>query len=303
VTQMHNSHCAQPDKAKAARSPDGRGWFRGATEFRSIAYLSRFLITSFVLMSATGGQAQSPIAEGGIAARPALEQVVDTLIAKNAERTTALQRYQSRRFYRLIYTGFPTSLKGEMVVDMLYEAPASKQFTIVSQSGPKWMVERVFKGLLQAEQEALNSQNRERVALNRHNYEFTGMEFQEASDGCSYVISVKPKSLNKLLYRGRIWVNSRDFAVCRIEAEPAKNPSFWIKNTAVHHIYQKLGDFWFPLENESTSTMRVGGRAVLSIKYSNYEILAARPLQRTDTQRTDGGAPAPIASASSKRVD
>jgi len=141
------------------------------------------------------------------------------------------------------------------------------------------------------------------VALNRHNYEFTAMEFQEASDGCSYVISVKPKSPNKLLYRGRIWVNSSDFAVCRIEAEPAKNPSFWIKNAAVHHIYQKLGDFWFPLENESTSTMRVGGRAVLSIKYSNYEILAARPLQRTDSQRTDGGAPAPIASASSKRVD
>jgi hypothetical protein len=301
--QMHNSHCARPEPKDAASSPGRRRWFGSSTGFRTVTYLSRLLITSFLLMSAAGGQAQSLITEGSIATRPALEQVVDTLIAKNAERTAALQRYQSRRFYRMNYTGFPTSLKGEMVVDMLYEAPATKQFTIVSQSGPKWMVERVFKGLLQAEQEALNSQNRERVALNRHNYEFTAMEFQEASDGCSYVISVKPKSPNKLLYRGRIWVNSSDFAVCRIEAEPAKNPSFWIKNTAVHHIYQKLGDFWFPLENESTSTMRVGGRAVLSIKYSNYEILAARPLQRTDTQRTDGGAPAPIASASSSRLD
>jgi hypothetical protein len=301
--QMHNSHCARPEPKDAASSPGRRRWFGSSTGFRTVTYLSRLLITSFLLMSAAGGQTQIPIAKGGVAARPALEQVVDTLIAKNAERTAALQRYQSRRFYRMNYTGFPTSLKGEMVVDMLYEAPATKQFTIVSQSGPKWMVERVFKGLLQAEQEALNSQNRERVALNRHNYEFTAMEFQEASDGCSYVISVKPKSPNKLLYRGRIWVNSSDFAVCRIEAEPAKNPSFWIKNTAVHHIYQKLGDFWFPLENESTSTMRVGGRAVLSIKYSNYEILAARPLQRTDTQRTDGGAPAPIASASSSRLE
>jgi hypothetical protein len=301
--QMHNSHCARPGLKDAATSPGGRHWFGGASGFRAVACISRLLITSFLLMLAAGGQAQSPVAESGKTARPAVEQVVDTLIAKNAERTAALQRYQSRRFYHLNYTGFPTSLKAEMVVDMLYEAPATKQFTIVSQSGPKWMVERVFKGLLQAEQEALNSQNRERVALNRQNYEFTGMEFQEASDGCSYVISVKPKSPNKLLYRGRIWVNSRDFAVCRIEAEPAKNPSFWIKNTAVHHLYQKLGDFWFPLENESTSTTRVGGRAVLSIKYSNYEILAARPLQRTDTQRMNGGAPAPVGSASSKRVD
>ena len=110
-------------------------------------------------------------------------------IAKNAERTAALQRYQSRRYYQLDYTGFPTSLKAEMVVDMLYEAPATKKFKIVSQSGPKWMVDRIFKGLMQAEQEALNSQNRERVALDRRNYEFSGMEFQEASDGCSYVLT------------------------------------------------------------------------------------------------------------------
>jgi hypothetical protein len=251
------------------------------------ATLLSALITLFLLMGGAAVHAQTLILQTGVAARPTLEQVVDNLIAKNAERTAALQRYQSRRFYRLDYTGFPASLKAEMVVDMLYEAPATKNFKIVSQSGPKWMVDRIFKGLLQAEQEALNTKNRERVALDRHNYEFAGMEFQDASDGCSYVLTVQPKIPNKLLYRGRIWVNSTDFAVCRIEAEPAKNPSVWIKSTAIHHIYQKLGDFWFPSENESTSTMRVGGHAVLSIKYRNYEILTARPLQETDSQRSD----------------
>jgi hypothetical protein len=253
-------------------------------------------------MWAAMGGAQMVIPPTGVAARPTLEQVVENLVAKNAERALALQRYQSRRFYRLDYTGFPTSLKAEMVVDMVYEAPATKQFTIVSQSGPKWMIERIFKGLLQAEQEALNSKNRERVALNRHNYEFNGMEFQEASDDCSYVIAIQPKIPNKLLYRGRIWVNSKDFAVCRIEAEPSKNPSMWIKSTAIHHVYQKLGDFWFPSENESTSTMRVGGHAVLSIKYRNYEILAARPLQETDSRRSDAH-PSSGSSPLSNQVD
>lgn len=241
----------------------------------------------FLLLQASTGLAQSGMEETGAPARPTLEQVVDNLVAKNAERATALQRYQSRRFYRLDYTGFPTSLKAEMVVDMVYEAPATKTFKIVSQSGPKWLIDRIFKGLLQAEQEALTNQNRARVTLDRGNYEFKGMEFEEASDGCSYVLTVQPKVPNKLLYRGRVWVNSRDFAVCRIEAEPAKNPSFWIKNTSIHHVYKKLGDFWFPQENESTSTMRIGGRAVLSIKYRNYEILAARPLLKIDSQRFD----------------
>jgi hypothetical protein len=264
----------------------------------TVALLSS--ITLFLLMWAPSDRAQTVILQIGMAVRPTLEQVVDNLVVKNAERAAALQRYQSRRFYRLEYTGFPTSLKAEMVVDMLYEAPATKTFKIVSQSGPKWMIDRIFKGLMQAEQDALK--NRERVALDRNNYAFSGMEFQDASDGCSYVLAVQPRIPNKLLYRGRIWLNSKDFAVCRIEAEPAKNPSIWIKSTAIHHIYQKLGDFWFPAENQSTSTMRVGGHAVLSIKYRNYEILAARPLQETDSERSDLR-PSPTSAPLSNRVD
>ena len=282
--RMRNSNCVGGQLAVPliTRLVGGR-----ATASAALVCQPRSVITLFLLMWAACGLAQTAILEIGVAARPTLEQVVDNLIAKNAERAFALQRYQSRRFYRLDYAGFPTSLKAEMVVDMLYEAPGTKSFKIISQSGPKWMTERIFKGLMQAEQEALNTKNRERVALDRRNYEFSGMEFQDANDDCSYVLTVQPKIPNKLLYRGRVWVNSKDFAVCRIEAEPSKNPSMWIKSTAIHHIYQKLGDFWFPLENESTSSMRVGGRAILSIKYRNYEILAARPLEEVDSRRSE----------------
>ena len=282
--QMRNFKCDGRRMAMPKiRKPAGRE----ATASAALLCQCRTLIVVSLLVWTATGMAQTVILQTGIIARPTLEQVVTNLVAKNAERTAALQRYQSRRFYRLDYTGFPTSLKAEMVVDMVYQAPGTKNFKIVSQSGPKWMIERIFKGLMQAEQEALNSKNRERVALDRRNYEFTGMEFQDSGDGCSYVLTVQPKIPNKLLYRGRVWVNSKDFAVCRIEAEPSKNPSMWIKSIAIHHIYKKLGDFWFPSDNESTSTMRVGGHAVLSIKYRNYEILAARPLEGTDSRGSD----------------
>jgi len=285
--QMHNSNCAERRLADATTLLNRKRLGTGATAFTAVVCQPRSLMALFLLTCAATGLSQTVILQTGVAARPTLEQVVDNLVAQNAERAAALQRYQSRRFYHLDYTGFPTSLKAELVVDMVYEAPATKSFKIVSQSGPKWMIDRIFKGLMQAEQEALSSKNRERVALDRRNYEFTGMEFQDTGDGCSYVLTVQPKIPNKLLYRGRVWVNSKDFAVCRIEAEPSKNPSMWIKSTAIHHIYQKLGDFWFPLENESTSSMRVGGRAILSIKYRNYEILAARPLEEVDSRRSE----------------
>jgi len=77
-------------------------------------------------------------------------------------------------------------------------------------------------------------------------------------------------------------VDNKDFAVCRIEAEPSKNPSFWIKKTEIHHSYLKIGDFWLPAENKSVSAIRGGGRAVLIIKYQNYEILSAHGLKGND---------------------
>ena len=223
-----------------------------------------------------------------------LSQVLDKLVEKNAERADALQKYQGRRYYSLDYTGFPASFHAEMVVDMTYDAPATKQFKIVSQSGPEWIVDRVLKRLLEAELESMNEENRARVALNSSNYDFSDFEHQDSPDNCSYQVTVEPKIPNKLLYRGRIWVDSKDFAVCRIEAEPAKNPSFWIKKTEIHHSYLKVGNFWLPSENESVSAIRGGGRAVLTIKYRNYEILAARGLKGNDPGPSSSSLALPI---------
>jgi hypothetical protein len=226
--------------------------------------------------------AQSFFSQEIVEPRMNLSQLLDKLVKKNVERSDALQKYQGRRFYSLEYAGFPTSMHAEMVVDMIYDAPATKRFKIISQSGSQWIIDKILKRLLDAEQESMSEENRARVALNSSNYDFSGLEHQDTPDNCSYVVAVKPKIPSKLLYRGRIWVDGKDFAVCRIEAEPAKNPSFWIKKTEIHHSYLKIGDFWLPSENQSVSAVRGGGRAVLTIKYQDYEILVSRGLKGSD---------------------
>jgi hypothetical protein len=234
------------------------------------------------LLGSSDSRAQSSAARPVMEARLNLPQVVDKLVTKNLERADALQKYQGRRTYTLSYTGLPISLHAEMVVDMTFEAPATKQFKIISQSGPQWLIDRVLKRLLETEQEASTEENRGRVALNSSNYDFSDLIRQDTPGNCSYMVSVEPKVPSKLLYRGHIWVDSKDFAVCKIEAEPSKNPSFWIKKTDIHHSYIKIGDFWLPSENQSVSEIRGGGHATLTIKYQNYEILAAHSLRGSD---------------------
>jgi hypothetical protein len=217
-----------------------------------------------------------------VAAPLSLSEIVDHMTEKNAERAKALEHYRSRRIYQLDYKGFRREMHAEMVVEVSYDAPATEGFTIISQSGPRWMIDRVFKRLLETERESIESENRERVQITGENYNFTLLESQNADGGCPYVLGVQPKVPTKFLFRGRIWVDAKDFAVCRIEAEPAKNPSFWIKKTAIHHSFLKVGDFWLPAENKSVSNIRLNGRAALTIKYDEYDVQAAPGFQVTE---------------------
>jgi hypothetical protein len=165
-----------------------------------------------------------------------------------------------------------------MTVDVEYRSPGTKEFSIRSESGSHLLIERVFQRLLQSEKEALTEENQARVALNKDNYRFTLSGYESMPTGLSYVLSVEPRTNNKLLYRGRIWVDAEDFAVVRIEAAPAKNPSFWTKETKIEQVYAKVGNFWLPISNRSTSAIRLGGHAYFTIDYQDYQITAGAPL-------------------------
>jgi hypothetical protein len=206
------------------------------------------------------------------------EQVVNNLVRRNLERARALGAYKGTRVYRLEYHGFPSSRSAEMTVDVEYRSPATKEFSIRSENGSHLLIERVFQKLLQSEKEALTEENQARVALNEDNYSFTLAGYESMPTGPSYILSVEPRTNNKLLYRGRIWVDAEDFAVVRIEAAPAKNPSFWTKEAKIEQVYAKVGNFWLPISNRSTSTIRLGGHASFTIDYQDYQITAVAPL-------------------------
>ena len=83
-----------------------------------------------------------------------------------------------------------------------------------------------------------------------------------------------PRRHDKFLYQGKIWIDPQDFAVVRIQARPARKPSFWISETLIEHEYRNTGGFWLPATNRSTTKVRLGGRAVLTIQYGKYDVTA-----------------------------
>ena len=223
-----------------------------------------------------------------------LDQVVKNLEQRNAQRAAALEQFEGTRIYRMEYRGFPGNHDASMVVRVSFHAPASKEFSLVSQSGSKFIVDHVFKKLLEGEEEAARGDNRRETALTSANYDFELAGYEPSANGGQYVLNTLPKTKNKFLYRGKIWVDANDFAVVRIEGEPGKNPSVWIRKTEIAHRYLKVDDFWLPAENHTESTIRLGGTATLTIEYQNYKILRATPLSpsvRASLPATSGVAP------------
>jgi hypothetical protein len=96
---------------------------------------------------------------------------------------------------------------------------------------------------------------------------------------------------SKFLYRGKIWVDMQDFAVTRIEAQPARNPSFWTTKSLIHHTYQKVDNgFYLPKENKTVTSVRLGGTATLTIEYQSYQVTAAKPIAAARRIRSGEGA-------------
>lgn len=203
------------------------------------------------------------------------EQVVHNLAQMNLHRAQALHAYQGTRTYQVQYRGFPGTRSAEMVVKVKYLSPGQKEFVIQSATGSKLIVDKVLKKLLEAEKEESSPGMERRSALTDVNYNFSLIRYESTPSGSMYLLNVEPRRKDTFLYRGRIWVNAEDFAVMRVEAEPAKNPSFWIRNTDIVQVYTKVSGFWLPANNHSVTTIRLGGRADLTIDYKGYEITDA----------------------------
>jgi hypothetical protein len=199
-------------------------------------------------------------------------QIVERMVEHNLKRSEELQGYSDERHYTVTYDGLK-KVTAAMVVEATYDAPSTKQFQIVSSTGPKVLVNRVLKKLLESEKEA--AENPGRTALTPANYTFTLLGNRETAGQRCYVFQVDPKRDDTFLYRGKVYVDAEDFAVTQIEAEPAKNPSFWIRKTRIDHVYKKTGQFWLPERNRSESKLRIGGSAVLTIDYGEYHVKSA----------------------------
>jgi hypothetical protein len=222
-------------------------------------------LSSFFLIFAAVALAQEPTQQLSSAS-----DVVARMMEHDSQRQSALHSYTASRRY--VLENPRHRKRAEMLVSMTCRDNGSKQFQTVSATG--WSVARnhVFPGLLEGESEAYRPDIRERSRITPNNYSFVLLGMDDINQRAAYVLAISPKTRNKYLVEGKLWVDAEEYAIVRIEGKPAKNPSFWIKSVHFVHTYQKSGPFWLPASDRSVSDARILGATELTIEYFDYAL-------------------------------
>lgn len=239
-------------------------------------------VCALLVLAPALARAQTPGVDTSAASTPS---IVQCMVAQNARRAHDLHYLSSQRHYHIDFHGLGRSMTADMHVQATYVAGSGKTFRVLDESGSHVLINHVLKKLLETERDDSHQQA---SALTPANYRFD-IKRETNEDGHRlYVVDVDPKAKNKLLYRGTIQIDAQDCAVTSVEAEPAENPSFWIRNTQIHHVYSKDGEFWLPQSNRSESKVRFGGTAILTIDYGTYDFHAPNDVAETNTAQTKG---------------
>lgn len=228
---------------------------RGATS--GAGRMKKFLCSA--LLAASAGPGMHPLFSP--------EDALARMEQKSAQRQEALLSYQARRRYLVAHglLGKPAFL----LVQEHYMAPEEKQFRVLERSGPEAVEKRVFQRLLKAERDAARSPARQTVELCRRNYRFAFQRYDPAAQ--AYVFQVEPRNSSPYALRGKIWVDAQEYAVQRIEGEPARDHSIFIHQSRFVREFAKFGDFWFPIRHRSEAELFLFGRATLEIDFFDYQ--------------------------------
>lgn len=206
---------------------------------------------------------------------PTADDVIATMLIRDGAREAASGGYTGQREYTL--ENHRLNKRAEMLVSIICDPNGEKHFQVISEDGWKSANKRVLRQMVETEWDTSRPQIRARNRITSENYSFRMIETRSLEGRMAYVIDAIPKREDKSLFRGRIWVDVEDYALARVEGEPAKNPSFWTHSVHFVQQYQKSGPFWFPLSTTSVTNARIFGTTDVNIRYFDYRPVSEAP--------------------------
>jgi len=216
---------------------------------------------------------------------PTVETIIGRMAQARDENQSRFRPYIVTRGYTLFGQERQKS-KSEVTADVTFVPPDRKQYAIQQSSGSglgEILVRRMLMG------EADIAKNSASTDFSPQNYDFRFVGQEDVDDRHCYLLELLPKRKDRNLVRGKIWVDVKTYLLRRAEGEPAKSPSWWLRDVRMSFLYGEVGGMWLQTSSEATATVRILGQYTMvtrDMKYKLGELVAgSMPAPHVDTPR------------------
>ena len=205
---------------------------------------------------------------------PTVETIIARMAQARAENRARFRPYIVTRDYQL-FGKDGSEAKAEVIADVAFVPPDSKKYAIQKTSG-SGLGQMIVSRILASEAEI--TKDYASTDLSPENYDFRFNREEYVSGQRCYVLELLPRRKDKHLLRGNVWVDAKTYLLRRFEGQPARNPSWWVRDVRVALAYGDVGGMWLQTASKSTAKARILGQYTVvsrDVKYKITELVAA----------------------------
>jgi len=208
----------------------------------------------------------------GLSAAPTIGTIIDRMADARNENRARFHRYIVTRNYTL-FGKERHRAKAEVTAELTFVPPNAKTYSIQQHSG-SGLGEKLVRKMLDGETEIVRENGSTDLSPDNYSFRLIG---EDSIEGRScYVIEIRPRRRDKTLLRGTIWVDSGTYLLHRLEGEPAKSPSWWLRRSKVKFSYGDVDGMWLQTASEFTTHVRIFGQHTMVSRDVKYQTKSAR---------------------------
>jgi hypothetical protein len=240
----------------------GGSFFHPAARRQTSWSLLLYLVAAVASASAQTGE---PV--------PNVEAIVVRMAQARAENRVRLRPYIVTRNYKL-FGKEESNAKSEVIADVAFVPPDSKEYTIQETSG-SGLGQMIVRRMLASEAEVTKDHASTDIAAENYDFRFIREEMVDGQR--CYVLELLARRQDKNLLRGSIWVDANTYLLHRFAGGLARTPSWWVRDVGVTFVYGDVSGMWLQTASEATARVRILGPCSMvshDVKYKITELVA-----------------------------
>jgi hypothetical protein len=222
--------------------------------------LRLLLLSMAALVASTSAQTGSTV--------PTVETIVARMAQARDENQSRSRPYIVTRDYMLFGQERQKS-KAQVIAQVTFVPPNQKQYAIQESNG-SGLGEKIVRKMLAGEADI--TKDYKSTDFSPGNYDFRFVREEDVESQRCYVLELLPKRKDRNLVRGSIWVDARTYLLHRTEGEPAKRPSWWLRDVHMVFLYGDVEGMWLQISSEATATVRILGQHTMVTRDMSYRV-------------------------------